>query len=84
MRLNIYVVLRQIVLPLIFWVIIKPFVTHPILAPTLLLEACMPIANTTALFATEYHGNEKLASASIFLTTLFSLVSLPLILFIIQ
>ena len=64
--------------------ILRQFVTHPVLAPSLLILCCMPVANTTALFATEYHGNEKLASQGIFLTTLFSLISLPLILMLIQ
>lgn len=82
MRMNIYVLLRQIALPLVFWLIISRFVTHPVLAPTLLLMSCMPVANTTALFATEYNGNEKLASQGIFLTTLFSLISFPLIIWI--
>lgn len=82
MRMNIYVLLRQIALPLVFWLIISRFVTHPVLAPTLLLMSCMPVANTTALFATEYNGNEKLASQGIFMTTLFSLLSFPLIIWI--
>lgn len=82
MRMNIYVLLRQIAMPLAFWLIISRFVTHPVLAPTLLLMSCMPVANTTALFATEYNGNEKLASQGIFMTTLFSLISFPLIIWI--
>ena len=82
LRMNAYVLLRQIALPLVFWVIIRQIVTHEVLAPTLLLMSCMPVANTTALFATEYGGNEKLASQGIFLTTLFSLVSFPLIIWI--
>lgn len=82
MRLNVYVMLRQIAIPLIFWLLISRIVRHPVLAPTLLLMSCMPVANTTALFATEYNGNEKLASQGIFLTTLFSLVSFPLLIWI--
>ena len=82
MRMNIYVLLRQTALPLIFWLLISRIVQHPVLTPTLLLMCCMPVANTTALFATEYNGNEKLASQGIFLTTLFSLVSFPLIIWI--
>ena len=82
MRMNIYVLLMQIAMPLVFWLIISRFVTHPVLAPTLLLMSCMPVANTTALFATEYNGNEKLASQGIFMTTLFSLLSFPLIIWI--
>lgn len=82
MRMNVYVLLRQIALPLVFWVLIRLIVDHPVLTPTLLLLSCMPVANTTALFATEYGGDEKLASQGIFLTTLFSLVSFPLIMWI--
>lgn len=82
MRLNVYVLLRQIVMSLVFWLLIRPIVDHPVLTPTLLLLSCMPVANTTALFATEYHGDEKLASQGIFLTTLFSLLSFPLIMWI--
>ena len=79
LRLCVYVLLRQTAVPLVCWVILRPLVRHPVLAPTLLLMSCMPVANTTALFATEYHGDEALASQGIFLTTLFSLVSFPLI-----
>lgn len=82
LRMDLYVLLRQTVLPLVLWSMLKPFVTHEVLAPTLLLLACMPVANTTALFATEYGGNEQLASQGIFLTTLFSLVSFPLMIWI--
>lgn len=79
-RLNLYVPLRQFLLPPVVWCILKPFVTHATLASVLLMMACMPVANTTALFATEYGGDEQLASQGIFLTTLVSLVSLPLML----
>lgn len=79
-RLNLYVLLRQFALPPVMWLCLKPFVTHAVLAPVLLMMACMPVANTTALFATEYGGDEQLASQGIFLTTLCALVSLPLML----
>ena len=82
MRMNLYVLIRQIALPLLFWLIIRRVVSHPVLTPTLLLLSCMPVANTTALFATEYNGDEHLASQGIFLTTLFALVSFPLIMWI--
>lgn len=81
-RMNLYVLIRQFLLPFVFWLIIKPIVGHPVLAPSLLLLSCMPVANTTALFATEYHGNEKLASQGIFLTTLCSLISFPFLIWI--
>lgn len=82
LRMNIYVLLRQIALPLVLWQMLRLVVHHEVLAPTLLLLACMPVANTTALFATEYGGDEQLASQGIFLTTLFSLVSFPCVIWL--
>ena len=81
-KLCIYVVLRQIALPLVFFLLIRTVCSHAVLVPTLLLLSGMPTANTTALFATEYGGNEKLASESIFMTTLLSIASFPLIIWI--
>lgn len=78
-KLDLYVLLRQIALPLVFWLAIRLFTTHPVLAPVWLLLSGMPVANTTALFATEYKGDEALASKGIFLSTLLSLASFPLI-----
>lgn len=79
-RLDCYAALRQFILPVAMFAFMSLFVKEETLLGTLLLMALMPAANTTALFATEYHGNEALASKGIFLTTLFSLAAFPLIL----
>lgn len=79
LRLNLYTLIRQFVVPVLMWLVIRQIVSHETLASVLLLMAAMPIANTTALFATEYKSDEVLASQAIFVTTLCSLVSLPLI-----
>lgn len=81
-RMNCYVLLRQFAMPLLFWILLRRFTQHAMLTPVWLLLSGMPVANTTALFATEYGGNEKLASKCIFLTTLCSLVSFPLVIWI--
>ncbi len=80
--LNVYVLLRQFALPLLAWLLFRLFIDDALLLQVWLLMACMPIANTTALFATEYHGDERLASQSIFLTTLLSLISMPILVWI--
>lgn len=78
-RLNLYALVRQFILPIPMWLMIRLVIPHETLASVLLLMAAMPIANMAALFATEYKSDEKLASQAIFVTTLCSLVSLPLI-----
>ncbi len=79
LRLNLYTLVRQLILPVLMWLVIRIVIPHETLASVLLLMAAMPIANMAALFATEYKSDEKLASQAIFVTTLCSLVSLPLI-----
>lgn len=77
LRLNLYTLVRQFVLPVLMWPVIRLCIGHETLASVLLLMAAMPVANMAALFATEYHADEKLASQAIFVTTLCSLLSLP-------
>lgn len=79
LRLNVYTLVRQLILPVLMWLGIRLVIPHEVLASVLLLMAAMPVANMAALFATEYHSDEKLASQAIFVTTLCSLFSLPLI-----
>lgn len=80
--LNLYTLIRQLVLPILMWVVIRLVISHEVLSSVLLMMAAMPIANTTALFATEYQADEMLASQAIFVTTLCSLASLPLVVWI--
>lgn len=39
----------------------------------------MPVANSAVLFATEYDGDVSLAAKTVFMTTLLSVVTIPLI-----
>ena len=39
----------------------------------------MPVGNTVVLFATQYKKDQVLATKGVFITTLFSLVSIPLV-----
>ena len=42
----------------------------------------MPVANTSVLFATEFGGNEHLAAKTVFITTVMSIVTVPLLLMV--
>lgn len=39
----------------------------------------MPVGNTVVLFATQYQKDQTLATKGVFVTTLFSLVTIPLV-----
>jgi predicted permease len=48
----------------------------------LTVEAAMPTATAATMLSLQYGGNDKLASEGVFLTTLFSVVTIPLLLFL--
>ncbi|MBQ9931885.1 MAG: AEC family transporter [Firmicutes bacterium] len=74
------VVLRLAVIPAIVFVICRLIGFYPMVTTILTLTAGMPVAVTAPILAEEYGRNTKLASQCVFLTTLFSLVSLPVLL----
>ena len=41
----------------------------------------MPVANSAALYAKTYHQNEQLAVQTIFISTLLSVITIPLLVY---
>lgn len=79
-RPYIFIVIKQVILPVLLWPLLSRVITDPnILGVTMILLA-MPIANMVVMFAIEYDRNEELAAKNVFLSTLFSIVLLPLVL----
>ncbi|WP_165074947.1 AEC family transporter [Methanogenium sp. MK-MG] len=72
-------ILRLCVIPLAVFFILRPFVEGPFLLGVPVLLAAMPVAANAVMLAEEYHVDSTLASKGVFLTTILSLVTLPLI-----
>lgn len=81
-RIYVFTVLKQIAIPLLTWPLISIFITDELLSAVTLLMVSMPVANSAVLFATEYGKDEKLAAKGIFITTVASLVTIPLVVYI--
>ncbi len=71
--------IRLVLLPLVIYLILKDIVEDQLLLAIPIIISAMPAAANTAIMAVEYKSNEVLASQSVFLTTLLSLVTIPLI-----
>lgn len=78
-RLYVVSALRLVVWPLVVYFALRLFVADPLLAAIPALITAMPAAANTALLATEHGANAKLASRAVFLSTLLSIVTLPLV-----
>jgi hypothetical protein len=82
-RIWIISVFRLAIIPLLVFLIIRPWVFDPHLLLVPIILAAMPVAANTVLLAEEFGVNAELASKGVFLSTMLSLVSIPIIAIII-
>lgn len=80
--LGVYVscVLKLVVAPLIIYALMLPFGLDKTVMVTMYMLTAMPAASMSLLTAEKYGGDVEAASKSILLTTLFSIVSVPVML----
>ena len=72
-------VIKHFALPLIIWATLRPFVANSLLLGTLTVTAAMPIAAASTMLSIEYGGDEELATKSVFLSSLASVGTIPLV-----
>jgi predicted permease len=74
---------RLIVVPFISLLVLKQFVNNPLVLGVPVMVAAMPAGTVTAMFAEKYGTDTYAASQSIFISTLFSIVTIPIMVYII-
>lgn len=75
---------RLLVLPVLVLLIMLPFGFSEIMLGTSVVLVGMPAAANTAMFASRYNGDADLASRVVFLSTLFSIITIPGLVFLIR
>ncbi|MCR5255309.1 MAG: AEC family transporter [Acetatifactor sp.] len=79
-----FCLLRGLVLPAIYMGLIMLFIKDDYLAEFTFIMALMPVANTSVLYAKEYSSDEGLAAKCVFISTVLSIITIPLWAFIFQ
>jgi predicted permease len=74
-----YSALRLVLIPAVIFGVMALLRVDPIATGSVVLSAAMPAATTTAMLAQQYGRDSAFASKLIFVSTLISLVTLPLI-----
>ncbi len=74
-------VLKLLVLPVTVWLVLRPLVTNELMLGVTVVIAAMPVATNSTLFCNEYGGDAELSSIGVFLSTLFSVVTIPLLMY---
>ncbi|MGN0367423.1 MAG: AEC family transporter [Wujia sp.] len=72
--------IRLVGLPVLTAVIVRMFTQDPMLIGVAVGTAAMPAASMSVMLTTLYGGNVKLASVGVFITTVCSVISIPLVL----
>ncbi|WP_296557353.1 AEC family transporter [uncultured Acetobacterium sp.] len=78
-RLYPYVIIKQVLLPLSAWLVLRNVITNPYLLGIVIVIIAMPVATSAVLFANRYENNVALATKAVFITTLASVVTIPII-----
>lgn len=78
-RIYPYTIIKQLLIPVIAYPILKYFITSPLVLGVALINLAIPVGNSAVLFTNEYGGDVALAAKSVFITTLISVFTIPLI-----
>jgi len=74
--------LKLIIVPVVTWLVLKQLISNEMLLGVLVIVSAMPSAAMASMLAIEYGGNEKTASAGVFLTTLLCVLTVPLLVYL--
>ncbi len=80
-RLYVFVIVRQILVPILLIFILKPFITNELILHTVTVMSAMPAANLPLMMAKQFGVKEDMISAGIILTTVTSIITIPAVMF---
>lgn len=80
-RVYLMAFVKLIIIPVMTWLVLHVFITDQLMLGILVTLSAMPSATNTTMLSMEYGGNEQLASKGVFMTTLFSIITIPLLLY---
>lgn len=79
LRLYPYVIIKQVFLPLLSWLMLRYIIASPYLLGIVIVIIAMPVGTSAVLFANRFENNVELATKGVFITTLASIVTIPII-----
>jgi len=71
--------IRLLVVPSVVYLLLSLYIKNPLLLGVPVVISAMPAASNTAIMAKSYDANDQLASQAVFLTTLISIITIPIV-----
>lgn len=83
-RLLIFVVIKQFIIPISLSLAVFGILTNEMLCGVCMIMLSTPVGSMTSMLAEEYNGNFELASKGVALTTIVSVLSVPVVSYIVN
>lgn len=71
--------IKLILVPLAAYFVLRTFVTDPLLLSLTVVVLAMPAATNATILSYQYQGDDQLAASGVFLTTLLSVATIPVL-----
>lgn len=71
--------MRLLVIPIVLFVVLRPFIDDPLILGVIVVGAGMPVASMGTMMALMYDGDVKAMSQGTFITTVLALGTIPLL-----
>ena len=78
-RVYLFAPMRLVVVPVVLWLVLHLFVKDQVFLGTMTLQGAMPVAAFATMLSIEYGGNVQMASKTVLVTTVLSIVTVPLV-----
>lgn len=78
-RIYVFCGIKQFILPILLYPVFRLCISDDLLFNVMFIEFLMPVANIALMLATEHKLDYKFVSKTIFISTLMSLISIPLV-----
>lgn len=72
-----FAVVKQFIVPMLCWPVLYYAISDEFIRGVIFVLILMPVANTAVLYATRYEVGEKLATKNVFMTTVLSIITIP-------
>ncbi len=76
-RVYMFAVVKQFIVPMLCWPVLYYAISDEFIRGVIFVLILMPVANTAVLYATRYEVGEKLATKNVFMTTVLSIITIP-------
>lgn len=78
-KMYLLALIKLILVPLAAYFVLRTFVTDPLLLSLTVVVLAMPAATNATILSYQYQGDDQLAASGVFLTTLLSVATIPVL-----